>query len=65
MKGIKIFLNKKKKSEKKPVKGFKVFRKKKKKKKRQYYCERNKNLSEDQKQRLVEYRRTYYTTHNK
>ena len=47
------------------MKGFKVFRKKKKKKKRQYYCERNKNLSEDQKQRLVEYRRSYYTTHNK
>ena len=26
-------------------------------KKRQYYCERNKHLSEEQKQKLVEYRR--------
>ena len=34
-------------------------------KKRQYYRERNKNLSEVQKQMLVEYRRNYYITHKK
>ena len=31
----------------------------------QYYREHNKNLSEDWKQRLVEYRRNYYITHKK
>ena len=31
----------------------------------QYYGERNKNLSEEQKQKLVEYIRNYYITHKK
>ena len=35
------------------------------KKKWQYCCECNKNLSEDQKQRLVKYKRNYYATHKK
>ena len=52
----------KEKSEKRPVKGIKIFLQKRKKRKRQYYNECNKNLSEYQKQRLVEYRRNYYIT---
>ena len=31
----------------------------------QYYGERNKNLSKEQKQKLVEYIRNYYITHKK
>ena len=31
----------------------------------QYYRERNKNLSKKQKQKLVDYRKNYYITHNK
>ena len=63
VKGIKVILNQKK-SEKRHVKGIKIFLKKK-KKKVQYFPERYKNLPEDKKQRLVEYRRNYYITHNK
>ena len=37
------------------LKGIKIFLKRKKKKKQQYGRERYKNLSEDEKQRLVEY----------
>ena len=66
VKDIKTFLKKKKtKGEKRPVKDIKILLKKKKEKKRQCYCERNKNLSEEQKQKLVEYRRNYYITHDK
>ena len=36
-----------------------------KEKKRQYYWERTKNLSKEQKQKLAEYRRHYYITHDK
>ena len=36
-----------------------------KKKKRQYYREHNKNLSEKQKQKQVEYMRNYYLTYKK
>ena len=36
-----------------------------KQKKRQYYGERNKNLSEPQKQKLIEYRRNYYLAYKK
>ena len=42
------------------MKDIKIFLKKKKKKKRQYYCESYKNLSEDEKQKPVEYRKKYY-----
>ena len=42
---------------------MKIFLKK--KKKRQYYCERNKNFSSEQKQKQVEYMRNYYLTHQK
>ena len=35
---------------------------KRKRKKRQYYYERNEDLSEDQKQKLIGYRRTYCLT---
>ena len=34
-------------------------------KKRQYYCERYNFFSEDQKHKLVEYRRNYDLTYNK
>ena len=34
-------------------------------KKRQYYHEGNENLSNDQKQKLIEYRRKYYLAHKK
>ena len=36
-----------------------------KEKKPHYYCERSKTLSEEQKQKLVEYRRNYCLTHYK
>ena len=66
MKDIKIFLkNKKKKSRKRPETDIKIFLKKKKKEKRQYYLERNKNLSEEQKQRKVNHIRNYYLAHKK
>ena len=39
------------------MKGIKIFQKKKKNKKQQYGCEDYKNLSEDEKQKLVEYRK--------
>ena len=48
----------KNKRQKSPKKDMKILLKKKKKS-----C--NKNLSEEQKQGLVEYRRNYYLTHNK
>ena len=41
-------------------KDIKIFLKKKKKKKQQYGFERDKSLSEDKKQKLVEYRKKYY-----
>ena len=46
--------------EKRHDKGVRIFLKKKKKKRRKYYCKPNKSLSENQKQRLVEYRRNDY-----
>ena len=45
---------------KKLVKDIKIFLKKKKKKKRQYGCERYKSLSEEEKEKLVEYRKKFY-----
>ena len=33
--------------------------------KSQYHCEHNKNISEEQKQKLVEYMRSYYLAHEK
>ena len=42
------------------VKDIKVVLKKKNLEKQQYVCERYKNLSEEKKQRLVEYRKKYY-----
>ena len=44
--------------QKKLAKDIKIFLKK--KEKRQYGCERYKNLSEDVKQKLVEFRKKYY-----
>ena len=44
---------------------MKIYLKKKKKKKWQYDCERYKNLSEDEKQTLVEYRKKYYRMRKK
>ena len=42
------------------MKDIKIFLKKKKKKNQQYSSERYKNLSEDEKQKPVEYRKKYY-----
>ena len=59
IKDNKNFLKKKKiKDEKRLTKDIKILLKKKK-------SERHRNLFEDQKQSLVEYRRNYYLTYNK
>ena len=50
---------KKTKGKKRPEKDLKILLKKEKRKRH------NKNLSEQQKQKLVEYRRNYYLTHSK
>ena len=42
------------------MKDIKIFLKKKKNRKRQYCCERYKNISEDKKQKLIEYRKKHY-----
>ena len=42
------------------MKDIKVFVRNKKKKKREYGHERYKNLAEDEKQKLTEYRKKYY-----
>ena len=41
---------------------MKIFLKKKKKKKQQYARERYKNISEDEKQKLFEYRKKYFAS---
>ena len=56
---------KKKKCKKRPEKDIKILMKKKEKKNRQRQHERIKNLSKDQKQKLVEYMRNYYLVHKK
>ena len=56
----KYYQKHKQKLKKKHVEGTKMFLKKKKKEKRQYYCERNKNLSDKDKEKKVEYIRNYY-----
>ena len=53
----KYYQNNKERLQKNLVKGIKVFLKKKEKKKQQYGSERCKNLPEDEKQRLLEYRK--------
>ena len=53
----KYYQENKERLQKKLVKDIKMFLKKKKKKKQQYSRERYKNLSEDEKQKLVEYRK--------
>ena len=65
MKDFKIFLkNKIIKAKKKAQIRYQYFTEEEKEKKRQYYCKRR-NLSKEQKPKLVEYRRNYYITHNK
>ena len=59
MKNIKIFLKKKK------TKFYQNFTEKEKEKKCPYYRKYNKNLSKEQKQRVVEYGRNYYIMYNK
>ena len=49
--------NKERQEKKKLTKDMKIFLTKKKKKRRQYGCECNKNLLEDEKQKLAEYRK--------
>ena len=63
MKDINIFLKKKTKAEKRTEKDIKILLKNR-KKKRHYYRQRNKNLSMEQMQKLVEYRINYYITQN-
>ena len=50
----------KKRLQKKLIKDTKIFPKKKKEKKQQYGRERYKNLSKNEKQKLVEYRKKYH-----
>ena len=52
------------KAEIRPEKGIKNLLKKK-KKKHQHHCQYNKNLSEEEKKKLTEYRRNCYIPHNK
>ena len=54
--------NKERQEKKKLTKDMKIFLTKKKKKSRQYGCECNKNLLEDEKQKLAEYRKKYHRT---
>ena len=51
--------------EKKQVKDTEIFLKKKKEKECQYHRDRNENLSEEEKQKKVEYMRNYYLAHKK
>ena len=60
----KCYQKTKKSSKKKHVKGTKIFLKKKKKKHRKPW-DRYKNLSEEEKQKKVEYMRTYHLAHKK
>ena len=60
----KYYQNNKEILQKKLVKDIKVFIKKK-KKKQQYGCKGYKNLSEDEKQKLLEYRKNYYKMRKK
>ena len=57
----KYYQENKERLQEKCAKDIKIFLKKKKGKKQEYGCERYKNLSEDEKQKLVEYRKKYYT----
>ena len=57
---INMIKNTKKRFEKKHAKNIKIFLKKKNKKMRQYHREHNKNLSEEGKEKKVEYMRNYY-----
>ena len=55
----------KNKGKKRPKKGVKILLNKKQEKNCQYHLEGNKNLSEEERKKLVEYRRNYYITNNK
>ena len=55
--------NGKEKGEERPGTDIKIFLKK--KKNCQYHCDWNKNLSEEEKQKKVEYMRNYYLAHKK
>ena len=46
------------------MKDIKIFLRKEKKKRQQYGLERYKNLSDDEQQKLVEYRKKYYSMRN-
>ena len=59
-----IYKNTKKSLKKMHVKSTKIFLQEK-KKHHQYHCERNKNLSEEEKEKEVEYMRNYYLAHKK
>ena len=61
----KYFWRKRKQKAKKRVNDVTTLLKKKKKRKRKCYRDRNKYLSEDQKQKLIEYRRNYHLAHKK
>ena len=64
MKDLKIFLKKvKQKKRKKTLERYQTFTEK--EKKASVYWKCNKIFSKEQKQKLVEYRKNYYITHNK
>ena len=66
MKGIKIFLKKKKtKKRKYSCESYQNLADEENDKKRQYHCERHKNLSEDEKESTAERKRNCYITHEK
>ena len=65
VKYLKIFLKKKETNDKKGLKKISSFYIRRRKKKQRYHPERSKNLSGEQKHKLVEYRRNHYLRHNK
>ena len=58
---IRIVLKKKNQKVKKSLEKISKFKRRRTKKQRQYHRDRNKNLSEEQKQKLVKYMRNYYS----
>ena len=60
---LKTFWRRKRQKAKKAREIYQNFTEEDKEKKDQYHCKHNKNLSEEQKQKLVEYIKNYYLAH--
>ena len=60
----KYYQENKERRQKQIVKDIKIFLRKEKKKRQQYGLERYENLSDDEQQKLVEYRKKYYSMRN-